>query len=629
MLPTSFVTFFSRVRQLSLTVSGARRRLLAARSARRLLVPLLFILALTGCGTREHSDQERFDAFLNDCFQEYVSADTVTLHFKISDPSSYGIEENTSPSYGDFSVEKQQELCDRSAELLEELNSFDPDTLSEEGAFTWQIFKNFLESSAASEGYILHQSLLGTNGLQSQIPVTLSEYYFDDEKDIQDYLALVNQVPELFDQLLVFEQQRRDAGLISPDFVLNDTIDQIDQFLNASEEDNLLIETFEDKIENVPDLGGDQKQTYINNNRSLVRQVVFPAFASLRDSLEEYLDDGADASGTGGGSCSAAAKSGSSDKERLCQYDGGKEYYKLLLSANVGTDMTPEECITALENTLQETASDIVALTRENPDLYTDYLAAEPALTDAQEILTELENDTYIDFPEPPDVSYTLKNVPDALASTSASAFYLLPPIDSDDANIIYINQSRVSDEEQFSTLAHEGYPGHLYQTNYYLSTDPSPIRSMLRCDGYDEGWGTYAQLYSYNYLEFKNTDRETTSLLQQLYRDNDILSLALSSLSDLYVNYENYTLDNLCEYLSGYGIAEDNARSIYEYVVENPTTYLSYSIGWYKLEQLRNNMEEELGSHFDIGEFHEAVLSCGSCPFSLLEERVSTLMTE
>lgn len=421
----------------------------------------------------------------------------------------------------------------------------------------------------------------------------------------------MNQVPELFDQLLVFEQQRRDAGLISPDFVINDTIDQIDQFLNASEEDNLLIETFEDKIENVPDLGGDQKQTYINNNRSLIRQVVLPAFESLRNSLKEYLNDS------------------DSGKERLCQYDGGKEYYKLLLSANVGTDMTPEECITALENTLQETASDIVALTRENPDLYTDYLAAEPSLTDAQEILTELENDTYIDFPEPPDVSYTLKNVPDALASTSASAFYLLPPIDSDDANIIYINQSRVSDEEQFSTLAHEGYPGHLYQTNYYLSTDPSPIRSMLRCDGYDEGWGTYAQLYSYNYLEFKNTDRETTSLLQQLYRDNDILSLALSSLSDLYVNYENYTLDNLCEYLSGYGIAEDNARSIYEYVVENPTTYLSYSIGWYKLEQLRNTMEEELGSHFDIGEFHEAILSCGSCPFSLLEERVSTLMTE
>ena len=608
MLLTRILRFFSPKRRLFLPVTHTVRRHFSA--VRQLILPLFFILALTGCSEPDRVSQKQFDTFLDNCFKEYVSSDTVTLHFKLSDPSAYGIDENISPSYGDFSVAKQTELCQRSSELLKELNTFDPDTLSEEYAFIWRILKNYLETSVDSKDYILYQSFLGTNGLQSQIPVTLSEYYFDDEKDIQDYLALVNQVPELFDQLLDFEQQRREAGFISPDFVVSDTIDQIDQFLTASGDDNLLIETFEDKIENVPDLGKNQKQTYINNNRSLVRQVVLPAFESLRNSLEEYLDD-------------------SSDKERLCQYDGGKEYYELLLSSNVGTDMTPKECIQALEDTLQETASDIVTLTQENSDLYTDYLTAEPSLTDTQEILTELENDTLIDFPEPPDVSYTLKNVPDALSSTSASAFYLLPPIDSKKANVIYINQSRVDSRDQFSTLAHEGYPGHLYQTNYYLSTDPHPVRSVLRCDGYDEGWGTYAQLYSYNYMEFKDTDRETTALLRQLYRDNDILSLALSSLSDLYVNYEDYTEEELTAYLSDYGVESEGARSIYEYVIENPTTYLSYSIGWYELEQLRNTMEEELGSHFDISEYHEAVLSCGSCPFSLLEEQVSSLMTE
>ena len=264
-------------------------------------------------------------------------------------------------------------------------------------------------------------------------------------------------------------------------------------------------------------------------------------------------------------------------------------------AANVGTDKSPEQCIDALEGTLKDTVSDIASLTRENADLYTEYLSARPLLTDSQQILTELENDTLIDFPEPPDVAYTLKNVPDALSSTSASAFYLLPPVDSEDANIIYLNQSRVSPEDQFSTLAHEGYPGHLYQTNYYLSTDPEPLRSMLRCDGYDEGWGTYAQLYSYRYLEFADTDRETEESLQQLYRDNDILSLSLAALSDLYVNYENYTPEALAEYLSAYGVTAEGARSLYEYVIENPTTYLSYSIGWYELEQLRNTMEKEL----------------------------------
>ena len=277
---------------------------------------------------------------------------------------------------------------------------------------------------------------------------------------------------------------------------------------------------------------------------------------------------------------------------------------------------------------MQETVTDIAALTRKNPDLYTDYLSAQPALTDAQKILTELENDTYIDFPEPPEVSYVLKSVPDALSSTSASAFYLLPPIDQENANRIYINESRVNDQDLFSTLGHEGYPGHLYQTNYFLNTDPAPLRFMLRCDGYDEGWGTYAQLYSYHYLEFENTNQETTKLLQQLYRDNDILSLSLSSLSDLYVNYENYTLEDLSAYLSDYGIEKENAQTIYEYVIENPTTYLSYSIGWYELENLKNNMKETLKNDFDIRNFHEAVLACGSCSFSLLEEEVSSKMT-
>lgn len=592
---------------------------------RLLILSLFFLLLPVGCQKQDTDTQQQFDTFLDDCFEEFVTSDTLTLHFKLSDPDAYGISENVPPSFGDYSVEQLTDQCERAGQLLSELNTFDPDDLDEESAFTWQILKNALEASAASEEYILYTSPFGTNGLQSQIPVTLSEYYFDGEQDVKDYLALARQVPDLFDQILSFEEKRREAGFISPDFVLENTIEQINQFLSASEDDNLLISSFEEKLENVPDLSEEAKKTYRSNNRALVRQTILPSFASLRDELEVYLVD----SDTPASQDQSDTGVSASNKKRLCQYEGGRDYYRLLLSTVVGTDLSPEECIDALETTLQDCAADIIALTRDETGLYTDYLTARPALTDTQAILTELENDTLIDFPEPPEVSYTLKNVPAALSSTSASAFYLLPPIDSTEDNIIYINESRVSDEEQFSTLAHEGYPGHMYQTNYYMSTDPEPIRFLLRCDGYDEGWGTYAQLYSYRYLEFADTDRETEESLQQLYRDNDILSLALSSLSDLYVNYENYTEEELADYLSGYGVPEENVRYIYEYVVENPTTCLSYSIGWYELEQLRNSMQEELDSDFDNREFHEAVLSCGSCPFSLLEKRVSGLMSE
>lgn len=573
-----------------------------------LLTIFLSIIVLSGCrnsGSSSSSGRD-FDTFINSCFKEYVSSDIVTLHFNLSDPSAFGISEDVPVSYGDLSYEGLKENCEQAGKYLSELESFDPKTLSDDQQLTWKLFKIYLEQHVESEKYILYQTPFGTNGLQSQIPVTLSEYRLDNEKDVKDYLALVNQIPELFEQILSLEEERRKADIISPDFIISNTIDQIDQFLSGSEENNLLIESFEEKIKNVEGLSVDQKNTYIKNNRSLVRQVVFPAYTSLKESLEKYL-------GTG------------TEQERLCQYEHGTDYYELLLASNVGTDMSPEECISSLENQLQTAIADITALTKENPDLYTEYLSSEPKLSDPNEILEELKSDTYIDFPEPPEVSYTLKKVPDALSSTSACAFYLVPPIDSTAENIIYINQSRVNSREQFSTLAHEGYPGHLYQTNYYLSTNPSPLRRLLRCDGYDEGWGTYAQLYSYQYMEYKNTDRETTAQLQQLYYDNDVLSLSLSSLSDLYVNYKNYDLDALTDYLSTYGITEENAEKIYQYVIENPTTYLSYSIGWCELIDLKNEMKKQLGDSFDIKEFHQAVLDTGSCPFSILREKVQS----
>ena len=579
-----------------------------------LFASICFILLsgtiLFGCGqasTQTSLKQKKFDRFLNSCFREYAAENTVTLHFKLSNPSAYGIKTPVSPTYGDFSSDTLKKNCSRSKELLQKLYTFPTSSLTKKQKLTWQIFQDYLNESIMNEKYILYSSPLGTNGLQSEIPVTLSEYRLDNEKDIKDYLSLVNQVPELFTQILDFEQERRNAGLISPSFVISDTIDQIDQFLNASEENNPLIQSFEDRLTEVESLSKDQKASYIANNRLLVTDKVLPAYKSLKTSLQAYTND----------------SKNTSSKERLCEYKNGQDYYKFLLMSNVGTDFSPEDCITILEAQLKNTVKDISSLTAKNKDLYTEYLSATPALSAPKEIMNTLKNDSLIDFPEIKNISCQLKNVPDALSGTSACAFYLVPPIDSTKDNIIYINKSRVDSNELFSTLAHEGYPGHLYQTNYFLTTNPSPLRTFLHCAGYDEGWGTYAQLYSYNFIEFKNVDEQTTKQLRQLYRDNDLLSLSLSSLCDLYVNYKNYDENALANYLQTYGIDKDSAQNLYRYVIENPTTYLSYSIGYYELDQLKQTMSDSLGKAFKISDFHESVLNVGSCNFSILRQEI------
>ena len=579
-----------------------------------LFASICFILLsgtiLFGCGqasTQTSLKQKKFDRFLNSCFREYAAENTVTLHFKLSNPSAYGIKTPVSPTYGDLSSDALKKNCSRSKELLQKLYTFPTSSLTKKQKLTWQIFQDYLNESIMNEKYILYSSPLGTNGLQSEIPVTLSEYRLDNEKDIKDYLSLVNQVPELFTQILDFEQERRNAGIISPSFVISDTIDQIDQFLNASEENNLLIQSFEERLAEVEPLSKDQKASYIANNRLLVTNKVLPAYKSLKTSLQAYTND----------------SKNTSSKERLCEYKNGQDYYKFLLMSNVGTDFSPEDCITILESQLKNTVKDISSLTTKNKDLYTEYLSATPALSAPKEIMNTLKNDSLIDFPEIKNISCQLKNVPDALSGTSACAFYLVPPIDSTKDNIIYINKSRVDSNELFSTLAHEGYPGHLYQTNYFLTTNPSPLRTFLHCAGYDEGWGTYAQLYSYNFIEFKNVDEQTTKQLRQLYRDNDLLSLSLSSLCDLYVNYKNYDENALANYLQTYGIDKDSAQNLYRYVIENPTTYLSYSIGCYELDQLKQTMSDSLGKAFKISDFHEAVLNVGSCNFSISRQEI------
>ena len=579
-----------------------------------LFASICFILLsgtiLFGCGqasTQTSLQQKKFDRFLNSCFREYAAENTVTLHFKLSNPSAYGIKTPVSPTYGDLSSDTLKKNCSRSKELLQKLYTFPTSNLTKKQKLTWQIFQDYLNESIMNEKYILYSSPLGTNGLQSEIPVTLSEYRLDNEKDVKDYLSLVNQVPELFTQILDFEQERRNAGIISPSFVISDTIDQIDQFLNASEENNLLIQSFEERLAEVESLSKDQKASYIANNRLLVTDKVFPAYKSLKTSLQTYINE----------------SKNTSSKERLCEYKNGQDYYKFLLISNVGTDFSPEDCITILESQLKNTVKDISSLTTKNKDLYTEYLSATPALSAPKEIMNTLKNDSLIDFPEIKNISCQLKNVPDALSGTSACAFYLVPPIDSTKDNIIYINKSRVDSNELFSTLAHEGYPGHLYQTNYFLTTNPSPLQTFLHCAGYDEGWGTYAQLYSYNFIEFKNVDEQTTKQLRQLYRDNDLLSLSLSSLSDLYVNYKNYDENALANYLQTYGIDKDGAQKLYRYVIENPTTYLSYSIGCYELDQLKQTMADSLGKAFKISDFHEAVLNVGSCNFSILRQEI------
>ena len=142
-------------------------------------------------------------------------------------------------------------------------------------------------------------------------------------------------------------------------------------------------------------------------------------------------------------------------------------------------------------------------------------------------------------------------------------AFYMIPAIDNTSENVIYINKGHITDNlSLFTTFAHEGYPGHLYQNVYYASLHPNPIRCVLNYGGYTEGWATYSEMMSYY---FSTLTKEQATIFQR----NSSVILGLYALADMGIHYDGLSVTDTVRFFSDYGINDPNAvQSVYKLII-------------------------------------------------------------
>ena len=211
-----------------------------------------------------------------------------------------------------------------------------------------------------------------------------------------------------------------------------------------------------------------------------------------------------------------------------------------------------------------------------------------------------------------------VKYVPKALEEYLSPAFYLIPSIDNYSENTIYINQAHnLADINLFTTLAHEGYPGHLYQTTYFANTNPDPIRTVLNFSGYVEGWATYAEMCSY-YIS--SLDKPYATLLQK----NNSLILGLYALTDIGIHYDAWSVDDTLKFFSAYGIHDEAViQEIYEYIVGDPANYLAYYVGYLEMLELKKESMKKEGNNFSQKEFHQRILEIGPAPFEVIRKHL------
>lgn len=558
-------------------------------------------VAAGGCADRQQAGgNEAFREYTENLFCDAVAASTISLHYTLKEPEKFGITEEKAV-WGEAGQEP--EAVRASAENMQRaLETFDYDSLNMQNRITYDILEYEAASSSEAADYILYEEPLSlVSGAQTQYPVVLSEYPFYDRQDADIYLQLLETTGDYFDSLLVFERRKAEEGLFMSDQSLDTVLEQCRSFLDMGD-GNYLYSTFADRIGELADLSEKEKSEYIQDNALAVEDYIFPAYEKLMRGLEELRGSG-------------------SNEKGLCCFPEGRAYYELLARRSVGTGRTVEEMRSLIREQMEDDLSameQILGAAAEEAEESARANASILGENAPQLILDRLKEKIRIAFPEMPEAELEVKYVPEEMEEHLSPAFYMIPAIDNTEENVIYINRGHMSDDlTLFTTLAHEGYPGHLYQTVYYESTDPDPLRSVMDFGGYVEGWATYAEMCSY-YLT--PLPEQQAAVLQK----NSSLILGLYALADIGIHYDGWDLMDTVAFYSNYGITDtETVREIYELIIGSPANYLKYYVGYVEFLELKKEWAGASDGSFSQKEFHQAVLDVGPAPFKIVEKYI------
>ncbi len=624
-----------------------------------LLLVLVPLAVVTG---KKIYSNYRFLSYTDQLFAREMSQSCLNLHYTLADPASCGIT-RYSTSLGSFDTSQISMQYVTLENRLKKLDSFPFQDLSLKNRLAYDVLRLALETDLSGGNYyLLNEVLSPTLGTQAQLPILLAEYTFRTEQDIQDYLKLLSSVDEYFQGILSFERLKSREGTFMSDTTADRVISQCQAFIRDPDS-NYLDSIFRDKIQSFSSLSEKKQNAYIELHSQLIRETLIPAFENLIQGLSELK-------GTGGNSGGLCSFSGGKEyyeyllKSNCGLYDSVPQIQTRLL-AQLQADVVESSQLLAqhpqLASRITQAASAPAAVSaasilsgsgnsawetsgsgsdqessgssssNQEPSggSADDHSGSSSGTSDQvsdsssgssspEDILETLKEKLKADFPDAPAASYEIKSVHEDLEEYLSPAFYLTPPIDTLSPNAIYINgHADLSGSELFTTLAHEGFPGHLYQTVTFASTKSPNIRHMMNMGGYVEGWATYVESYAYQYQE----QEEALSRLQWLNRS---LNLCIYSLLDTGIHYDGWTLDKTSRFLSGFGITDpETTAEIYQVIVEDPTNYLKYYMGCLSFMDLRDEQMEALGNEFDLKGFHQAVLEIGPCQFPVLEKYV------
>lgn len=544
------------------------------------------------------TDNEAFEEFTDGLFKELIVDDTLSLHTLLEHPDEYGITDYD-VTLGRIDTDSLDDTSDIT-QCITELTAFDRNFLSKKQTITYDYLLSYLQTRLCYSDLDLYDTqLTPTIGIQIELPLVFSEYTFMEKKDVDEYITLLCDVDSYFANLIEYENMRASKGLTKEDSLLDDIISScqsvIDSVNKTGSSDRLFIDDFNTRIDALTFISDDEKAEYKKLNLDAINNHVIPGYQALIDGL-------------------SALKGTNRYTGGICSYPDGQRYYEGLLEQTLGWSKSVDEYNSLLEDYMRGYMLVMRKLVQKDSSLIDSLSRYSFNMTEPESIIEDLKKRITDDYPELDEAGYSIKYVSDSLRDYASPAMYFMPQIDNPDINSIYINNSGTDSSDIYPVLSHESYPGHMYQTQYFLKTNPSLIRSYIKPGGYMEGWASYVEVHSYEYNNNNNDNLNT------LAKCNYALTLCLHAIGDIGVNYYGWDEARLSSYLSNWGFnSPDTAHWMYTALIANPGNYCKYVLGFIGFEELKKQAQKDLGSDFSLKEFHRYILETGPVQFDIL----------
>ncbi len=549
-------------------------------------------------------DNKEFDEFLEQTFIDAMNSDFMNLHFNVIDYKALNIDKPP-VDLGEVVYAFDQENHDFFVEQLNDLQAFDYNSLSYRQQYDYEALEYSLYETLADQYYYRYYFLLSSGTcIPESVVSNFVDYTFYDQESVDDYLTCLEDIDRYFDDVLKYTQDQANDGLP----LINSWIDYTQEACDGAankKEDNEFIVSFNDRIDELEFLNDTQKQEYKQRNAEIVLNEVIPAYEKVSKEIEKYRNK--------------------ANSNNYYLYKLNKDYAELTYILNSSSNKDMDTLFQELKDNLAYLEAEYFSCIYDEKSTESFKEAYDGGYNFSlvgRECLDYLKDNLKAYYPDLGDVEYTVEELDPDTAPASAIAYYWPSPIDDFNQNIIRTNPNNM--EEGFgtySTLSHEGFPGHLYQHVFYQKTNPHHFRSSIGFMGYTEGWAVNAQYFAFQFSGINDHYAAAALFLEDAYY------FLLYSIIDMGLNYFGWTTKDIVNYFAEesqlFGFDENTAKRFAEVLLEYPGTYIPYGAGLSNFMTLENKVKDALNIKFDYVKYHEALMKNGPLPFNVLESAV------